>query len=377
MNLLNNDTLKSIYPEQLRAYLLQTGWRFDSKIGEFATIWHRPSESEFEHEVLLPEKIELKDYKDRVADAIFSISVFEERSESKVLKDIANYFSDTVSIRVVHNDVENGTIPLEDGVKLFEKAKDLLSSAALSTISKKRYFFGSRPSEASNFLSKIRLGQTEIGSYIVNVVVPLDTQSINDFIDRKSFSRHVTATLGKGMSSLKTLTESPKSDTKMFEALVSNGVSANMCDALVGLSGEKRNRGFDIGISFSASESIESSSAISYSFSSSEVPAIEKASEYLKENYVIDNATISGPVKKLDRAKNEDDGTVTIVAFVESRDRAVSFELSSSEYHEAILAHDQKLIVEISGDIHIGPRSARMLNSRGFRVFGAKDIFDQ
>jgi len=377
MSLLDNDTLKSIYPEQLRAYLLQTGWRFDSKVGEFATVWHRPSEFEFEHEVLLPEKMELKDYKDRVADAIVSISVFEKRSESKVLKDIANYFSDTVSIRVVHDDVENGTIPLEDGVKLFEKAKDLLSSAALSTISKKRYFFGSRPSEASNFLSKVRLGQTEIGSYIVNVVVPLDTQSINDLIDRKSFSRHVTATLGKGMSSLKTLTESPKSDTKMFEALVSNGVSANMCDALVGLSGEKRNRGFDIGISFSASESIESSSAISYSFSSSEVPAIEKASEYLKENYVIDNATISGPVKKLDRAKSEDDGTVTIVAFVESRDRAVSFELSSSEYHEAILAHDQKLIVEISGDIHIGPRSARMLNPRGFRVFGAKDIFDQ
>ncbi|MDQ2076378.1 hypothetical protein [Marinimicrobium sp. ABcell2] len=376
MSLLDNDTLKSIYPEQLRAYLLQTGWRSDSKIGEFATVWHRPSESEFEYEVLLPERVDLRDYKDRVADAIVSISAFEKRTESKVLKDIANYFSDTVSIRVVHNDVENGTIPLEDGVKLFEKAKDLLSSAALSTISKKRYFFGSRPSEASNFLSKVRLGQTEIGSYVVNVVVPLDTQSINDLIDRKSFSRHVTTTLGKGLSSLKTLTESPKSDSKIFEALVSNGVSANMCDALVGLSGEKRNRGFDIGVSFSASEEIESSSVISYSFSSNDVPSIEKASEYLKENYVIDNATISGPVKKLDRAKSEEDGTVTIVAFVEDRDRAVSFELSSSEYHEAILAHDQKLIVEISGDIHIGPRSARMLNPHGFRVFGAKDIFE-
>lgn len=376
MSLLDNDTLKSICPEQLRAYLLQTGWISDSKIGEIATVWHRDSESEFEYEVLLPERVELRDYKDRIADAILSISAFEKRAELKILKDIANYFSDTISIRVVHNDVENGTIPLEDGVKLFEKAKDLLSSAAMSTISKKRYFFGSRPSEASNFLSKVRLGQTEIGSYVVNVVVPLDTQNINDLIDSKSFSRHVTTTLGKGLSSLKSLTESPKSDSKIFEALVSNGVSANMCDALVGLSGEQRNRGFDIGISFSASEDIEISSVISYSFSSNDVPAIEKVSEYLKENYVIDNATISGPVKKLDRPNSEDDGTVTIEAFVGDRDRSVSFELSSNEYHEAILAHDQKLVVEISGDIHIGPRSARMLNPNGFRVFGAKDIFE-
>lgn len=376
MTLLDRALLKSIRPDQLRAYLVQTGWTSESKIGEFATVWHRPSELEFEHEVLFPEKIELRDYVERIADAVVNISTFEKRSTYKVAKDIANFFSDTVSIRVVHNDVENGTIPLEDGVKLFEKAKDLLSSAALSTISKKRYFFGSRPAEASNFLSKVRLGQTEIGSYIVNVVVPLNTEITNNLFDRKSFSRYVTTTLGEGLSSLKELTKNSQNKSKVLEALVTHGVSANMCDALIGLSGENRKRGFDIGISFSASEIIESHSTVSFSFSSDDVPKIEEASEYLKENYMIENATLSGPVKKLDRANTEENGTVTIVAFVEDRDRAVSFELSLDEYHEAVLAHDQKLIVEISGDVHIGPRSAKVLNPRGFRVFGGKDIFE-
>lgn len=376
MNSLDKTALRSINPNQIKAYLSHRNWVFEGKIGDFASIWHRASEEEFEYEVLIPEDVSLRDYESRVQDAIKSIANYEHRNETDILKDITNYFSDTVSIRVVHSDVENGTIPLEDGVKLFEMAKDLLSSAAMSTISKKRYFYGARSAEASSFLSKVRLGQTEIGSYIVNVLVPLDSRKERDLFDAVSFSRHVTFTLGNGLSSLKKITELQGADLMSYEGLVNAGISANMCDALIGLSGENRNRDFDVGISYSIAEENHAILNAKYYFDSKEIDKIEKISSYLKENYVIDNITLSGPVQKLDRDSREDVGTVTIVALVGDRERAVAFELSSENYHEAVQAHDKKLIVEITGDIHIGPRSARVLNAKGFRVFGDQDFFE-
>ena len=116
MNPLDLEQLQSIQPTQLKSYLSNNQWIEDGKLGTFATIWHRKSIDEYEYEVLLPENTELQDYSRRILDAIESIAGYENRKVVSVLKDIANYFSDLVSIRVVHSDVEGGTIPLEDGV---------------------------------------------------------------------------------------------------------------------------------------------------------------------------------------------------------------------------------------------------------------------
>lgn len=376
MNPLEFDQLKSIFPAQIKSYLLDNQWIEDGELDGLATIWHRENEDEFEFEVLLPENPELQDYSRRILDAIESLADYENRKVASVLKDIANHFSDLVSIRVVHSDVEGGTIPLEDGVRLFERARDLLASAALSTISKKRYFYGSRPYEASTFLSGIRLGQTEIGSYIVNVVIPLSIADSNQLVESVSFSRTVTATLSNSLGALKGLVDEDSGSIETVEKLVQGGVSANMCDALVGLSGENKSRGFEIYISYSNSEREKARSPSSHSFKSKDVPKIEKISEYLKENYVIENVTVSGNVKKLDRSADDTLGTVTIVAFVAERERAVSFELPTKEYHDAVLAHDRQFPVEITGDIHIAPRSAKLLNGSGFRVFGNGSLFE-
>ena len=81
-------------------------------------------------------------------------------------------------MRVIGADTALGTIPINDGVLLFTKAKDLLCAAALSMYSRRKQFSGQLPKDAKTYLDSLllcraSLGQTEIGSYVVNVIAPL------------------------------------------------------------------------------------------------------------------------------------------------------------------------------------------------------------
>ena len=108
-----------------------------------------------------------------MVDAVIAISLLEVRSPLTVLKEVMGYFADLVRIRVFHNDVDAGTIPINDGVLLNIRARDLMTSAVMSTASKRRHFMGKRSPEVKAYIDSLRLGQTEVGSYIVNIIAPV------------------------------------------------------------------------------------------------------------------------------------------------------------------------------------------------------------
>lgn len=368
-------SLITVSPEQIRGYLVHNGWAEDGEIKEIATIWHRlPDDSDFE--ILSPENKNLRDYPERVRDLLFVLAEYEDRGVEDVLRDISRFFADLIRVRVVHDDVEGGTIPLEDGVLLIEKTLEILGAATLSTLSKKRYFSGSRPQVASDFISKARLGQTEVGSYIVNVIAPIDIPK-QQLFKSSSFSRLVITTLARSLDAIQKVIDNskPDNDPSAVDQAVDQGVSANLCDALIGLAGVHKSRDFSISISFSKSEPTELGIESNFSFTSSSVPTLERTSEYLKANYVIKNLRILGMVTKLDRDAAEDNGKVTVTAFVDEKNRNVTFELSGDDYLEAIHAHESKRQVECYGDIHISPKSAKLVNTHGFRVIGNGDLF--
>ena len=226
----------------------------------------------------------------------------------------------------------------------------------------------------------MRFGQTEVGSYIVNVISPLNQKNIiQDEIVTSSFSRLVTQTLAKSLNALNSI-ESQINDLNedqilnnsnhndIFERIVDKGVSSNLCDALIGLTGVDKNRGFEITLMASEIIPHENDINVSIHFSSNIVSLLEKASNYYKENYVITGVTLTGQIKKLEREANKENGSVTIQTIVSGNKKNVSFELNSEEYVYAIHAHENKEEVSCSGDLHITPRSAKLLNSYGFNV---------
>lgn len=371
--------LEFLSVQNIQKYLVTTGWVNDGEIWSNGSIWHRPEAKFHEAEIVLPAKEGLKDYLERLSTIIQELASIEQESAESIIKKIGNITNDLVTVRVIHFDVNEGTIPIDDGVMLYEHARDLMSAAALSTISKQKYFSGAKPPEALDYLKEVRFGQTEVGSYIVNVISPVEQkQAVQEDFEKTTFTRLVTETLAKSLNALNlTLKEFSQTNTNsLFDSLVEQGVSANLCDALVGLSGVNKNRDFEISLSASKLVPHNDNINLRLKFDSTIVAALEKASEYYKDNYVILNITLSGVIKKLTREKDEENGFVTIITSLGDITKSVTFELTSEHYIAAIDAHKKKTIISCTGDLHVAPRSAKLLNNNNFIVHANPELFD-
>ncbi|MFG6447675.1 hypothetical protein ACG0Z6_05390 [Roseateles sp. BYS180W] len=362
---------------QVEAYLVSKAWFMDGSVGSVGTLWHRDGDAVAE--VALPRHPGVRDFRKRFNEALAAISDFEGRPVPEVVADVLLLSSSLITVRVIGADTAHGTIPINDGVLLFTKAKDLLCAAALSMYSKRKQFSGQLPKDAKTYLDSLLLGQTEIGSYVVNVIAPLSPPrpaSEPNAGPGGPVAEAVTLNLVNGLEALsKAAAEfSDSRSLKAFDAAVERGVSANMCDALVGFSGIERSRDFEVRVSGAAGPMFEGETKV-FSFDADTVAAVQKASDYYKGDYTLEERNIWGFVKKLDRPKGDEVGTITVEAAIDGVERSIKIMLQPDEYHQAVLAHDTKAIVACSGSIHIKNRRATLLNPTRFRIIPRDQLF--
>ncbi|RKU00561.1 hypothetical protein C7H84_26075 [Burkholderia sp. Nafp2/4-1b] len=362
-----------VSPDQLRAYLEHNQWFEDGKIRSVATIWHRRDNEDAE--VILPLSY-VKDYRQRFRDALASIASFENRPVSEVVSEVKRLSANVVTIRVVHDDTSDGTIPINDGVLLIAKAKDLLSAAARSLYAKRKQFTRGAPKEAKDYLDTLLLGQTEIGSYVVNVIAPVQAIADgNNVMATNPLAQAITSNLIAGLSALEkaTATYEEMGDLVVFDEAVLAGASSNMCDALLGFSGEKRNRAFEVTVTMAPVPLFETKPA-KFMFDGKYVDTLEKASGYYKGDYILPGRQLTGYITKLSRPKEETSGTITIDSTLGNVDRKVQVELTGDDYHQAVVAHDNSKLVRVEGDVHIKSKSAQLLNPKNFGVIEIEDL---
>ncbi|MEW8305082.1 MAG: hypothetical protein AB2724_18930 [Candidatus Thiodiazotropha sp.] len=375
------NAVKSLKPNQLSSYLSYSGWLAEGVVNDVVQVWHRKEKEYESFEIVLPLTIAIKDYAQRILDLVKVLAEFEQRSELEVINDLCNFFADVIKVRVIHDDVKEGSIPLNDGVLLFEKAKDLMVSAVKSTYSKRKYFGGGKlADEIVNFLDKMRLGQTEHGSYVVNLIAPIMyKEEQQEELVKTSVTRAITENLSRSLNAIDRSIEEYKSTQSMssFDSAIESGVSANLCDALIGISGELKNRDVTVSISLSVAEKDLREIKQEHTFDSSVIPYLQIASDYYKEKYVLYDQVVSGLVIKLSHEENEEIGAIYIYASIHGDEKAVKIELPTDDYWKAHSAHKKLQLIECSGDLHVSPRSAKLLNVKNFLVHENPDMFDE
>lgn len=369
----------SVTVEQLQAYLLSRQWFEDGKIRNVATIWHRHQDDDAE--VVLPFSY-VRDFAQRVRDALVAIASHEKRGVHDVISDVKHLFSNVIAVRVIHADTTDGTIPINDGVLLISKAKDLLSAAAQAVYAKRRHFTGPTPKDARSYLDTLLLGQTEIGSYVVNVIAPNPANFVADppseepsTADAVPLSQAITLNLVTGLEALVKASSNYEAngDLKAFDDAVLSGASANLCDALLGFSGEKHNRTFEITVTAAVGPQLDSEPH-NFEFQTKHVEVLEKVSGYYKDDYVLPNRTLTGHITKLVRPKDETAGTITLESMLGDVERKVRVALRGDDYHLAVIAHDNGQMVRVEGDVHIKPKTAELLNPKNFGVVRMEDL---
>ena len=148
------------------------------------------------------------------------------------------------------------------------------------------------------------------------------------------------------------------------------GVSANLCEALVGLAQVSPSDGLDIGISWSPNRAVAGSTPQRVVLSADTIPLIKEAARLFRETGPVEDFELQGGVVGLSRGEGAPIGRVTVAGFIEGRARKVLIDLPEPDYTTAWRAHKAEAIVLCTGELVKEGRSFRLLNPRHFRMLG-------
>ena len=162
---------ETVNPLGVHAYLAANGWiRTGPYHGDTADIYCLRDDR---HEtVLVPASATFADYVTRIVQLAEILGRVENRRQTAVLADLSLADVDLIRIRLPEA-LDDSSIPLSAGVDLLQESRKLLLAAACSASHPQRLFRAGRHQQAAAYLDKVRLGRTEPGSFVVNMLAPI------------------------------------------------------------------------------------------------------------------------------------------------------------------------------------------------------------
>jgi hypothetical protein len=364
--------LESLRPLEVVSYLRATGWTQAEIRPERYSVWTRNGNGEYE--VVVP-LARFDDFALRMGDLLTTLESAESRSQIQILTDLSFSNADVVRISSDVAESADGTIPIEDAVTLVQKARDAVLAAACSAIEPRAYFAPRKFDKALDYVRKVKMGQTERGSYTVTVVSKvapvLQQPELLPGDAEEPYERRVVRTFGTGISRIRAAAEEAAASGRLdsFEDGIPSGISANLCNALVGMIEDKEFvRGLVFSFSWSRTRPLLQEVPPHIFISPDSFPVIEEAGRRLREISPQEEFELIGIVVKLDRGPEERLGRVTALGFVDNRPHSIRMELGVEDYSQATTAHNERKLIQVRGDLFKEGRSYVLRDPRGLRV---------
>lgn len=297
------------------------------------------------------------DYAARMEDLLTALAKAEDRSQLEIFHDLIKAGFDILRVRSPEAD-EAGTIDLDHGVTLYDHARDLIASAANAAVKPKRAYRGAAYDIARDYMQQLRLGQTEVGSYVLTVLSPVPPilHSRQDELfpelatTEEPFSRTVTQTLHRALLATQAAVTEATATGQLapFESAVGEGVSANLCEAIARMA--THSQGVDLSLSWSRVRPVPGPVG-RYVFTSDDARVLSEAASAFREKEPQVDATIDGFVVSLHREPQDFDGRAKIRGFIDRQVRTVTAQFLHSDYIRVIEAHNSKQRVNVDGDL--------------------------
>ena len=355
--ILDATALKGVTPGGLVAYARSAGWAKAEPYGDAADVWLGESLPE----IVLPRTDLLGDYASVVSRLIGIFSEVSGTDEVATLKDLLEADHDVIRIRTM--DDANGSVALDTGVEIVSQAREMVLAAACATVgSPQQVYRAGANKEAADFVKRVRLGQTEHGSFVVTLMAPIPPTMRPPLdeswrsIEEEPLSRRVILRLVEALQASRQAAElwNSGSGHQEFEAAVSAGVSANLCDAVAGLIG-RANR-LEVSVAWAMNRMPRRSPA-RVTFSETYRQPLEEAARTFRARAPRPGTRLVGSVHKLIRDQEEMEGVVALRAEIDGRIQSVAAVLDEANYGVAIRAHEARNPVIVDGDLErIGQR---------------------
>jgi hypothetical protein len=381
VRVLDPNALASPGARRIRLYLRLNGWESAGTADQGPDIWTRSADGDV-YEVIAPSQ-GARDFTDRVAELLRTLSVAEDRSESDVLRDLLTVTFDVQYLRTEHEGPP-GTAPLRDAADAVSAAHNLLASATSALEEPRLVLPNRRPAKTNEFMRKVLAGPTSTGSFLISTWVPIPPRLTQEedqvlFDDpNEPFERQATRHLSRALTAAQQAsTEALTSDAgiDLFLTREQDGLSANFCEALVALAGEHE---VPLGITLAwALDRPMQNVPSEFNFATEAISILREAARELRQRVPEEVVRVRGNVVRLHRDAVSGAGDVTIAGIVSGDDlgrlRRISASLAEEDYEQAIAAHQQFSDVEIIGELYQRGTRTYLRDARGFAVHPVVD----
>ena len=374
--------LQALKPLEVASYLRVQGWRQEADLNGKGSLWLLgPVNGHDEADVTLPLRRDLGDFELRMSEVVRTLGRVEKRPEAEILQDLLTTSSDLIRVRAPSREAESGSLPLEQAVAFVERSRDLVMAAACAAVGKRASYPTRKPAKATDYLSRVRMGQTERGSYVLTILSPVAPILVSqpelplseDMPD--PFERQVTRTLAEGLAALEQAARQAASSGGMeaFRQAVQLGVSANLCDAVAGLAAVSPAEGLEVRVAWSRTRPRSNAAPSRVFLGSDTIPLIQEAARLFRDTEPVEDVEIEGFVTRLARRPDQGPGEITLEGLVDGDLRRAGVELPEAAYSLAVQAHESRQRVSCSGDLVKERGGFRLENPRHFRLLDSAE----
>lgn len=163
--------------DNLRGYLRTHGW-IEAPPGRAGTLWYAPNRVAEGEALIVPSRVQPGSFEWR--SVVKRIAYFEHKPVDDIVIRIATQYVDVTRLRAAGEDVVQGSIPLEAGVKLVSAARSMLRTVGTTARRPRAAIDGNYSPVGDEIVSQARMAHTEDGSYIVPILMPLQAPSSED-----------------------------------------------------------------------------------------------------------------------------------------------------------------------------------------------------
>ena len=372
----DREALLAVSPAALSAYARAAGWTKVEPYGDHSDVYNGGGLPE----IILPRTQRLGDYAGVVAQLVDIFARAAEMDELSLYRDLVTADCDVIRVRAAEGG--DGTVAVDAGIDLMRGAHDMILAAACSLGKQQPVYRPGANEAAADYVRRMRLGQTEQGSFVVTLlssVVPPPIQlsiepgwSLDDLVERQMTGRLVDALRAARQAT----EEVVGGGADPFDGAVQHGVSANLCEALVKLIEPFPT--LDVSITWARTRPMPTPRDI-VCFAKTDAPILAEAARSFRDRAPRPDMRLYGFVRSLKRDESETDGEITLRASIGDEDptKSVTAVLNQSDYEQAIQAHKEKAAVIAEGDLERVGRRWKLLNPRIVKVISAGDAPDE
>lgn len=364
----------ALSPPHVAGYLRGHGWKDEGQFGPYGQLYSIDNNGRVE-QVVLPRLSTIADFPRRMMELLNSVSKIEDRNPAAVLFDLTLAPFDVIRVRSKDAD-DYGSVRFDAGIQLHEEARRLVVAAALAEASElpRKAWKGRRPDSVTQYMERVRLGQTENASFSLTLLSPysFDVSEQTRLFSDDAFGRRVTRKFGAALSAIQgALAESVTDPLPAFEKSVNAGVSADMCQALAKLA--DTDAGVEISISWSPAKPVQE--PVRLGLTRQDAAVLQEVARTFSRQEPEPEFVIEGLVEEIKEKPEAFSGSVVIQAPLPNQPGVRKIRVKFDEQYRELVynAARDKLWVRVIGDLAREGKHLTLLGPHDFSVVEPND----